>query len=343
MKKLVLCLVLLLGFGMQSAKCLTVDQQSLDVQTDVETLIAYAQRNNLSAEQTLKLAQESIHQAAHIESAELEVEGSNKRTLLIVAGVVVVVIVVAGVAYYFYKQQSKNEQGGGEESEKGDKSATLKAAHDIIFVMPDEIERAIPEENFDIIVGHYTEQLSEFDRAHFMRALDQSNHDAHVSQKLTEENRPLACQRHFVQNIVQLVEQSYKQPMSKADLQHSLRHVGKSSKHAPARDLALEAFTKLEGVASEQESEAIIEDLRRKPGVNAEQTAYFLRGFYQARRQAAAATYAARNLDEKNLPNAYWSQQEIQERRRLLREEVEKSCVEPLTLAQMNEILANHY
>ncbi|MBX9830793.1 hypothetical protein K2X40_02465 [Candidatus Babeliales bacterium] len=345
MKKLVFSLVLLLGLGMELAACLTLDQSALNVQKDVEALVLYAQQNNLSVEQTLKFAQESIDQAAHVESAELEVEHSNKRTLLIIAGVVVVVVVVAGVAYYFYKKKSDNEQGGGdEESEKGDKAATLKAAHDIIFVMPEEGEKIVLPENFDIIVEHYTENLSDFDRAHFMRALDQSNRDAQQgAQKLTEEASLLACQRHFVHNIVQLVEQSYKQPMSQVDVQHSLRHVGKGSKHAPARDLALEAFTKLEGVASEQASDAIIEGLRRKPGVNAEQTAHFLRGFSQARRQAAAAMYAARGLDEDNLSDAYWREQEMQERRRLLREEVEKSCAERLTLAQMNEILANHY
>ncbi|MBY0353799.1 hypothetical protein K2W90_05535 [Candidatus Babeliales bacterium] len=113
MQKLLIASVLAFGLGMQQAACAFATQPALNVQADVETLIAHAQRNNLSAEQTLKLAKESIDQAAHVESAELEVEQSNKRTLLIVAGVVVVVVVVAGVAYHFYKKKKADEQGGG--------------------------------------------------------------------------------------------------------------------------------------------------------------------------------------------------------------------------------------
>lgn len=95
MKKVVS--VLVLSLSLQSATSLATTQS---VESDVATLIKYAQSHNLSAEQTLLFAQQAIDQAAHGENARIKVQRSYQDDILVIIGAVVVVVVICGVAYY---------------------------------------------------------------------------------------------------------------------------------------------------------------------------------------------------------------------------------------------------
>lgn len=107
MKKIVSLLVLCLS--LQPATSFATTQPASNVQEDVAVLIEHAQSHNLSAEQTLLLAQQAIDQAAHVENVGIEVQPSNHRKIMIIAGVVVVVIVIGGIAYYYYSKNSEKK------------------------------------------------------------------------------------------------------------------------------------------------------------------------------------------------------------------------------------------
>ncbi|MBX9830791.1 hypothetical protein K2X40_02455 [Candidatus Babeliales bacterium] len=203
MKKLLLGSVLLLGLGMQQAACDSTNQPALNVQRDVKALIEYAQYNNLSDVEILDLAQQAIHKAAHIESAELEVEHSNKKTLLIIAGVVVVVVIVGGVIYYFYNKNKKEEVP---------KITTAReAAKDFLNNF-----------DFDSMKKH---DLNTQEKAYLQRAIDQVNSGWEKAQGYLQPgpgvhlNVDHIWRQYVRENILRAVEESYQQPLTPADLE----------------------------------------------------------------------------------------------------------------------------
>lgn len=210
MKKLLLSSILVLGLGMQSAVCNATTQSALNVQKDVETLIAHAQQNNLSADQTLKLAQASIDQAAHFDDFNVEVKQDNKQKMLIIAGVVVVVVVVAGVAYYYYNKNKKI-------------TTAREAAEEILknldsMTGPKEFKKEMKERSID---------LSDEEAAHLGRATTAVGSDlmgavmmAQLSGKISTEKEGIEFAKQYLRkNFMKAVEASYKEGFTPEELE----------------------------------------------------------------------------------------------------------------------------
>lgn len=106
MKKIISLLVL--SLSMQSAPSFATAQTASKVQKEVAALIEHAQFYNLSAEQTLLLAQQAIDQAAHVDDFGVEVPQDNHKKMMIIAGVVVAVVVIGGIAYYYFSEKKIN-------------------------------------------------------------------------------------------------------------------------------------------------------------------------------------------------------------------------------------------
>ncbi|MBX9830794.1 hypothetical protein K2X40_02470 [Candidatus Babeliales bacterium] len=207
MKKILLSSILVLGLGMQSAVCNATTQSALNVQKDFEMLIAYAQQNNLSAEQTLKLAQESIDQAAHFDDFNVEVKQDNKQKMLIIAGVVVVVVVVAGVAYYYYN--------------KNKKITTAREVAEEILKNLDSIDSV---EGFmkEMEALQKRSELSDEEAAHLARATDQFSQEfvGAVMRRGSFRTKIEAKEfvnRYFKENFVKAVDESYKEGFTAAE------------------------------------------------------------------------------------------------------------------------------
>ncbi|MBY0353801.1 hypothetical protein K2W90_05545 [Candidatus Babeliales bacterium] len=213
MKKLLLTSVLVFGLGVQHAACTTATNY---VQADVEALIAYAQQNNLSAAQTLKLAQESIDQAAHFDDFNVEVKQDNKQKMLIIAGVVVVVVVVAGVAYYYYNKNKKitTARQAAEEMLKKLDSMDLDSMDSV-----EEFEK-------ELETLQKREDLSDEEVAHFLRACEKVVGDcqgavlrAGLSGKLrTPRDAKEFVKQYFRESLLKGIDESYKKGFTPEEL-----------------------------------------------------------------------------------------------------------------------------
>ncbi|MBY0353798.1 hypothetical protein K2W90_05530 [Candidatus Babeliales bacterium] len=216
MKKLLFSSVLVLGWGMQQAVCNATTQSVLVVQKDIETLIAHAQRNNLSDLEILDLAQRAVDQAARVESAELEVEQSNKRTLLIVAGVVVVVVVAGGLIYYFYNKKDEEAQ-------------EITTARQVCQEILKKMAADLPPDELREELNRMGKELTVEERAYLRRAWEvhgrRLEHAGKMAGFISEDQLFNSregirfCYEYIRKNLLNTVDELYERPLTLADLE----------------------------------------------------------------------------------------------------------------------------
>ena len=153
MKKIISLVVLCLSI--QSATSFATTQPVSNVQKDVAVLIEHAQSHNLSAEQTLLLAQQAIDQAAYVDDFGIEVPQDNHKKMMIIAGVVVVVIVIGGIAYYYFSEKKMN--------------TARELAEEVIK----KIDEGVSVKKMTEWAENLNEDLNDFEKVYWVRAMDE--------------------------------------------------------------------------------------------------------------------------------------------------------------------------
>ncbi|MBX9830792.1 hypothetical protein K2X40_02460 [Candidatus Babeliales bacterium] len=216
MKKILMTSVLVLGLGIQQVACDSTNQSVLNVQQEVEALIAHAQYNNLSDVEILDLARQAVDQAAHFDDFGIEVKQDNHQKMLIIAGVVVVVVVAAGVAYHFYKKKSDSDSRTSRAAHKFAEELVKKA---VAGLSVDEITACADIKKMD---GSLEE------KAHFLRARERVEKAGQAAGMKafwngTLGNREVFARNYMQAHLVKAVDESYLTKLEEADLERARR------------------------------------------------------------------------------------------------------------------------
>ncbi len=209
MKKIISLLVL--SLSLQPAASFATTQSTSNVQEEVIKLIEHAQSHNLSAEQTLLLAQQAIDQAAHVDDFGIEVPQKNHKKMMIIAGVVVAVVVISGVAYYYFAEKK------------------ITTARQVAEEVVKKIDEGVSVEGMTEWAENLNENLDDFEKVYLVRALeelpDQILRGLFSGRIVNASESEI---KNFVRdNLVQIVDEASKRPVTDAEIAEAKQRFAK--------------------------------------------------------------------------------------------------------------------